>query len=325
MIGIVLALEEGGLLHALPGAAAERTLPGVRCAALDHRDGLALAAAPGDGVWAHRGDGWRRVREAGAGVVRIDPAGVCWAAAEGPSLHRSADGGESWDELANVPSIVRAHAARRPGVRRGGETPIVGVAFPHGHLLLGLRGVGAWLSRDGGQTWMRGDQIELSARSEPLQATDLGEHLNGLWEHPLLSDRLYAASRRGFFRSDDGGFTWQRAQQGLDRLHADGVAVLPGAPDTLLLSASSRPPGGGEAEAGGALFRSPNAGLRWERVRLGEEDEWARPPLVAAVTGGLAMLFAHAGSRLWASHDGGARWLPIAEDVPPARAMIAAL
>ena len=325
MIGIVLALEEGGLLHVLPGAAPERALPGVRCAALDHRDGLALAAAPEGGVWAHRGDGWRRVREAGAHLVRIDASGVCYAGEDGPRLHRSADGGDTWAELANVPSIVRAHAARRPGGARR-EATIVGVAFPQGHLLLGMRGVGTWLSRDGGQTWMRGDQIEMSARSEPLQAADLGEHLNGLWEHPQRSDRLYAVSRRGFFRSDDGGFTWQRAQKGLDRLHADGVAVLPGAPDTLLLSVSSRPPGGGAGgEAGGALFRSPNAGLLWERVRLGDEDEWARPPLVAAVPGGLDMLFAHAGSRLWASHDGGARWLPIAEALPPSVAMTAAL
>lgn len=322
VIGIVLATGHG-LMHVLPGSAAEVELPGVRAASLDYREGVAAAAAPERGVWMNDGLRWRQVWEGNAHVVRLAADGVCYVAESPPRLHRSRDGGETWDELVNVPSIVRAHAARRPGTQRA-EVTVVGIAFPQGQLLLGMRGMGTWLSRDGGHSWMRGDQIELSARSEPLQAVALGEHLNGLWDHQERSDRLYAASRSGFFRSDDGGFTWQRAQQGLDRYYANGVAVLPGTPDTLLLSIAAR---GADAEGGpeGALFRSINGGLMWERVTLGGQDEWSSPPLVGAVVGGMDMLFAHAGGSIWASHDKGARWLPIAEGLPPATAMVAAL
>ena len=322
MIGIVLATDEG-LLHVLPGSDAEVALPDVRCTSLDYRDGVAIAAAPGRGVWMNDGDGWEQVWEGNAHAVRLAGEGVCYAAETPPRLHRSSDGGKTWDELANVPSIVRAHNARRPGAPRR-EISIVGIAFPQGQLLLGMRGMGTWLSRDGGHSWMRGDQIELSARSEPLQAVALGEHLNGIWDHQERNDRLYAASRSGFFRSDDGGFTWQRTQQGLDRNNAHGIAVLPGTPDALLLSIAAR---GADADEGAdaALFRSVNGGLMWDRVTLGDEDAWARPPLVSAVVGGMDMLFAHAGGSIWASHDKGTRWLPIADGLPPATAMVAAL
>jgi hypothetical protein len=325
VLGIVLATDDG-LLHVLPGAAPDHALRGVRFAALDYREGVAIAAAPGRGAWMHRGHEWEQVWEGEARVVRIAADGACYVGEQQPRLHCSRDGGETWAELENVPSIVRAHSARRPGSSRA-EVAIVGIAFPQNQLLLGLRPIGTWLSRDGGYSWMRGDQIELSARSEPLQAADLGEHLNGIWEHPELSDRLYAASRRGFFRSDDGGFTWQRAQAGLDRLFVNGVAVLPGKPDTLLLSAASSGLEIGEAPAAAdaALFRSPNGGQAWQRVELGEEHVWPRPPLVAAVSGGTDVLFAHAGAQLWASHDRGARWLPIADALPPANAIVAAL
>lgn len=325
MIGIVLATDEG-LMHVLPGAAAELALPGVRCTSLDYRDGVAIAAAPDRGVWMHHGAGWRQVWEGDAAIVRLAADGVSYVAESRPRLHRSRDEGETWTELQNVPSIVRAQNARRPGAPRA-EVAIVGISFPQGHLLLGLRGIGTWLSRDGGHAWMRGDQIELSARSEPLQAADLGAHLNGIWEHPERSDRLYAASRRGFFRSDDGGFTWQRAQKGLDRLYVHGVAVLPGSPDTLLLSAAKRGVDGddGDASVEGALYRSLNAGLLWDRVTLADEDEWGRAAQVSAVTGGTSFLFAHVGPRIWASHDRGGRWLPIADGLPPSHAMVAAL
>ena len=321
VIGIVLATDQG-LMHVLPGADAEVALPGVVCTSLDYRDGVAVAAAPERGGWLNEGSGWRPVCEGNAHIVRLGD-GVCYVGESPPRLHRSRDGGETWDELVNVPSIVRAHAARRPGAARA-EVTIVGITFPQGQLLLGIRGMGTWLSRDRGLSWMRGDQIELSARSEPLQAVALGEHLNGLWDHQERNDRLYAASRSGFFRSDDGGFTWQRTQQGLDRYYANGVAVLPGTPDTLLLSIAAR---AADAEGGpeAALFRSVNGGLMWDRVELGGEDEWARPPLVGAVFGGMDMLFAQAGDTIWASHDKAARWLPIADGLPPATAMVAAL
>lgn len=329
MLGLVLTTDQG-IAHVLPGAGATWPLRDVRCTAIDYAAEVAIVAAPGQGAWMHRGERWEQVWEGDARAVRIAPDGACYIGEEPPRLHRSEDRGETWTELENVRSVVRAHRSRTPGASRG-DAAIAGIAFPHNQLMLGIRPIGTWLSRDRGQTWMRGDQIQLSARSEPLQAEDLGEHLNGLWEHPLESDRLYAASRRGFFRSEDGGFTWQRSQEGLDRLFVGGLAVLPGVlsgvPDTLLLSAARREPVSDTAPAddGAAAFRSTNGGRAWQRIVLGEVDAWPRLPLVSAVAGETAMLFVLAGGQAWASHDRGARWLPIAGDLPVANAMVAAL
>jgi photosystem II stability/assembly factor-like uncharacterized protein len=325
MLGLVLATD-AGLVHVAPGGGATLALTGPRFTTLDYRDGIAIAGAPGHGVWMHRGGQWARAWDGDPVAVRVAPDGRCYIAAAPPSLYRSADGGETWAEIEGVRNMLRHHLSRGSGERRG-QARVAGIVFPAGDLLLAVRPVGTWLSQDDGRLWMRGEQLQLSARSEPLQAEELDPHINGLWAHPEQHDRLYATVRSGIFRSDDGGYTWDRSYAGLDRAVGGGLAVLPGAADTLLLAVARTNPERADPDAtlapdNAALFRSTNGGARWTRVTIGDEDAWRRWPLVSAVAGSAGMLFVKAGPRAWASHDRGAHWLPIADDLPEAHAMV---
>src|SRR5262249_32074868 len=145
---------------------------------------------------------------------------------------------------------------------RNGAREVTGIAFSAG-TVVAAAGIGTFLTLDGGRSWA-------------LHSEGLDRKVHGLWEHPERNDRLYATSPSGFYRSEDSGYSWVQSLHGLDRSFARDVAVLPGAPDTLLLSASRRADGHESA-----LFRSVDGGIGWTRVLLGDEDEWAQPPLVS--------------------------------------------
>ena len=86
----------------------------------------------------------------------------------------------------------------------------------------------------------------------------------------------------------------------------------------------------------GALFRSPNGGVTWARVMLegtsgspsdsdrgGGGDDWPRIPCVTRLWDTEDTTFASAGDTVWASHDTGRNWMPLATGLPPANAIAA--
>ena len=205
------------------------------------------------------------------------------------------------------------------------DPQITALVFPRNFTLLAISPLGTWISRDRGRTWMRGDQIQHSARSEPLEAEDLDPRLLGLWEHPeVTGPRLRARSRRRLpqrrRRRSRGG---AHAPAPI-RVAAGSLALLPGTQDTLLLSTLAPNEDGVEGRA--TLLRSSTGGRSWEAVTLGEQSSWPRAPTRRRRRRRAGQwLFAIAGGSAWGSHDGGTRWLPLADDVPEANAMVPAL
>ena len=330
-LGVLLGTD-GGLYQLLPGEPLRCVLPDVGVTALDVRGGAVLAAAAGRGVWQHGGGGaadWRQVWEGDARAARTAPDGARYVGAAPAALLRAPPDADEWTPSPSLGSVVRYQRGRsRPGpgpsgraAGRAADPALSAVAFPRGALLAAVDGAGVWLSGDGGRSWL--------PRSEGVDA-----RVAALREHPEHGDRVYAVTAGGLFRSEDGGFSWLQSLSGLDRSAAHSAAVLPGAPDALVLAAARRvPAAAGEAARGGrggALFRSLDGGLRWTRLALGADDEWPDPPLVAALPGSRDTVFAAAGRRVWASHDRGGEWRPLTDPadaaaLPPVRALAAAL
>ena len=312
-LGVLLGSERG-LYQLLPGEPFRRILPELAVAALDVRDDVVLAAVPGRGVWQHDGDApddWRQVWEGDPRSVRVGPDGARYIGAAPAALLRAAPGSDAWAPSETLESVVR-YQRTSSGAAGGAGGALQAIAFPAGALLVAAGGAGAWLSNDEGRSWM--------PRSEGIDPA-----ITSLWEHPERGDRVYATTASGLYRSEDGGFSWLQSITGLDRSVAHGVAVLPGAPDALVLSAARR--AGGE---GGALFRSIDGGVRWIRLLLGDEDEWPAAPLVAALPASRDTVFAVASGRVWASHDRGGDWRPLtgaseARALPPPRCIAVAL
>jgi photosystem II stability/assembly factor-like uncharacterized protein len=292
-----------GLWILLPGEEPRRMLDCAPVVAIDVREEVAVLAAEGQGVWTRHDGEWRLTYAGDARRVRVTPEGTLLAGVSPAAVYASADG-ETWEEWGNLQNLLRYHAQRLQATTIARD--VGGFAFSAG-TIVAVTGIGTFQTLDGGRSWS-------------LHADGLDRHVHGLWEHPERPDRLYATSRSGFYRSEDGGYTWVQSLRGLDRSWAWDVAVLPGAPDTLLLSAARRT--GGED---GALFRSVDGGISWSRRMLDDEDEWPQAPLVCSLTSPIDALFVLAGGRVWGSHDGGEQWLPIAEGLPPARSLVAAV
>jgi hypothetical protein len=255
-------------------------------------------------VWLHEGRGWRQELALDATAVRVAPDGTLLAGATPPAVQASMLDG-SWAEWTALQNMLRYQRLRMVGKSGGRE--VAGIAFASSGTVVAVAGAGAFLTLDDGRSW-----------SPHFEGLDPEVH--GIWEHPERAHRLYAATASGFYRSEDGGYSWVQSLSGVDRPWCTDVAVLPGAPDTLLLAASHKATG-----EGSALFRSPNGGVNWSLVRLGDDDEWEQPVVVSSLGSPVEAFFVVAGGRAWGSHDRGEHWLPIAEGVPPAHALCAAV
>ncbi len=262
------------------------------------------------GVWVREKNGhWDRRWEGHVHCVRIAPDGLMIAGLEPAGVIISSDGGESWQERPGLGAVLRqATGVRRPS---NGVLAVTGLCFAGDGWLAGVDGGSAWLSHDGGWSWLR-------------SADGLPSEVRGVWEHPEQPDLAYASTAAGFFRSEDGGASWVQSLGGLDRSLAGTATVLPGTSDVLLLAAT-RLPSNERPESQTVVFRSADGGIAWRRVTLGGTDEWPVPPALCRLAGSTDTAFAAAGGYLWASHDRGQHWLPLAEGIPEARALAAVL
>jgi photosystem II stability/assembly factor-like uncharacterized protein len=133
----------------------------------------------------------------------IDPAdaGVMWSGGVSGGIWKTTDGGQRWepvaDEMVNLAVNSIAIDPRDGNVLYAGtgegyfREEVRGTGLP-------LRGNGIFVTRDGGETWQQ------------LPSTD-GTDFH--WVNDLIvsghdSRRIYAATRSGVLRSDDGGAAW---------------------------------------------------------------------------------------------------------------------
>jgi hypothetical protein len=280
------------------------------CLAADPRSPERLYCGTfGQGLWrsVDAGATWRPV---GPGIgsaavmsVTVGPDGVVWAGTEPSMLYRSDDGGDGWvarPTLAELPSATSWSFPPRPWthhVRWIAPDPSDGE-----RLFVGIELGGVMRSLDGGRSWE--DRKPGSQHDAHTLAT-----------HPGAPGRVYEAAGGGFAESRDGGESWRGHDAGLKWRYLWGLAVDPGDPELLLVSAS---PGPREAHdprfARAALHRRRGDGA-WEPVTNGlPAEEGTRGYVLATNPAEPAAFYAapHDG-RVHRSSDRGQTWqeLPI--------------
>lgn len=138
-------------------------------------------------------------------VLVIDPGKpqTMYAGGVSGGVWRTRNGGKRWEpvgeELGNIAINSMAMDPRDPstilvGTGEGYFREVVrGTGLP-------LRGRGIWATHDRGDTWSM------------LEATDTANFnfVNDIVFSPHDSDRIYAGTREGVFRSVDGGASWKR-------------------------------------------------------------------------------------------------------------------
>lgn len=259
-------------------------------------DGV-LRSDDGGETWSAAGLGGERVT-----AIAADPTapGAAWAGTEPSALYRSADGGRTWERargLVDLPSSSEWSFPPRP------ETHHVRWIAPHPHesgrLWLAVEAGALVATSDGGGTWR--DRVP----GGPYDTHEVAIH-------PERPETLRIAAGDGYCESGDGGDTWRWPEEGLEAGYLRSVAVDPGDPDVVVVSAAS---GAHSAYAAGRsdgrLYRR-EGDADWERVT----DGWPEQPETIAplLTGGAAA------GELWAadergvhrSANGGRSWAPAA-------------
>lgn len=217
--------------------------------------------------WEHvdTANGYKKVLSVAVSArEQIDGYGVVYAGTEPSALFRSEDGGNTWHELTalrKLPSAPTWSFPPRPytsHVRWITPDPLV-----TGRIFAAIEAGALVRSLDGGETW------EDRRPDGPFDT-------HTLVMHKLAPDRLYSAAGdgfmepgNGFVRSDDGGKTWYRPDEGLEYHYLWGMAVNPADPDTIIISAA---PGPEQAHyppsAQSAIYRRSD-GSQWQQVQTG--------------------------------------------------------
>ena len=213
-----------------------------------------------------------------------------WIGTEPSRVFRSTDGGttvESVDGLTAVPSASEWSFPPRPNTHH--VRWIEPCPADPGRWFVGVEAGALLVTPDAGATWV--DRPAGSRRDNHALAT-----------HPDAPDRVYAAAGDGFAESRDRGRSWRVVDRGLDHGYVWGIAVDPGDPETVLVSAAS---GASAAHRRGEAYlyrRRPGDGSG-----LGPRFERLDDRRIPTGTGTYRAVLASGGERgaIWALHDGG--------------------
>lgn len=156
-------------------------------------------------------------------------ASTVYSGTEPSTFSRSGDNGDSWqvmEAMNSMPSASEWSFPPRP------QTHHVRWIEPDPHqpgcLYVAIEAGALLRTEDGGETWH--DRVPDGPFDTHTAAT-----------YPLEAGRVYSAAGDGYYASEDGGQSWQRSMDGLRHRYLVGVAVDPGDPDTVLVSAAPGP------------------------------------------------------------------------------------
>lgn len=213
------------------------------------------------------------------------------------ALYLSLDGGQTFEEM---PAFRKHPGASNWSYPEAPYRSRLHRLFLHPQDLdvvcAGVLSGGFYLSGDVGRSWQ-----ERNGR--------LGRQVHDLAQHPLLPGRLYGCSAIGFYVSENLGEQWVERNHGLAYLHTSVLAVHPDEPNLVFLGAHRN------AAGGGSVFRTSDAGLRWQAC----EGLPFQPDLryTAMALKGQTLMVGTSQGELFMSRDLGTTWGKIRSAMPP--------
>jgi photosystem II stability/assembly factor-like uncharacterized protein len=280
--------------------------------------GAQCLAVAGDTVYVGcRGHGLKRsadggetfedlpLREQDVFSVAVGPDGTVYAGTEPSRLFRSHDGGDSWDELVALQEIPSRPNWRFPP--RPWTSHVRWIApSPHDPAVV-LVGIelGGLMRTDDGGASF--------SDHRPNAARDV----HCLTWHPSTPGRAYEAGGDGAAWSRDNGRNWERADAGRDRRYTWALAVDPADPDRWFVSAAPGPFQAHESRASNSAIHRWEGDGPWQ-VILGPLDSH-----VYALAAADHQLSAGLGDgTLLQSEDGGETWRELDERIGGVTALV---
>ncbi len=235
----------------------------------------ALAAGPGDTVYAGTGAGLYRTTDGGemwavikpdiyvVGIIVGDPGElyVC----EGHGIIKSTDGGENWQELLSISGLQVLFRA------------------PSGILYAGTLYHGMYRSSDNGESWQ---QINNGL-------PEVGSLIASIYSLAAgTASDLYLGTMNGVFRSTDDGNNWLPANDNLQESQVRSLVVTAGG--TVFAGTHDQ-----------GIYRSTDNGQNWQEVLYSVSHPWIRA--LTTNSGGDAFAGTDGGG-IYRSTDDGDTW-----------------
>jgi photosystem II stability/assembly factor-like uncharacterized protein len=202
------------------------------------------------------------------GAVAVDPAdpktvwvgtGESWvrnSVSVGDGIYRSTDAGDTWTKMGLADSERIARIVVNPKDSR------TVFACATGHLFDDSAERGVFRTKDAGKTWEKVLYVapDTGCADLAMDSQDPNILYAGMWQFRRRPDFFTSGGpKSGFFRSVDGGATWQPMKKGLPSgdLGRIAIAVAPSKPTVVYAAVES---------AKTALFRSEDRGQTWTEV-----------------------------------------------------------
>lgn len=247
-----------------------------------------------------------------------DPDKV-YAGVEDAALFHTADGGETWQELAGL----RGHGTGKswqPGA--GGmclHTILLDPDNPQ-RLYVGISAAGAFRSDDGGKSW-RPINRGLVSEYIPEPTAEVGHCVHNLAMHPSRPDVLFMQKHWDVMRSDNGGDSWVEISGNLPSDFGFPIAVHAHEPETVYVvpikSDSEHFPPDGKLR----IYRSRAGGNEWEALTNGlpQQDCYVnvlRDAMAVDSLDNCGIYFGTTGGQVYVSNNSGDSWTAIVRDLP---------
>lgn len=248
-----------------------------------NRPELLFAAVAFDGGYRSEdgGKNWTKIMEGDVRTFTVDPHDerVIYMGIGPIRLFRSEDSGKSWEPLDGMLALSDNVKKKWdvPARLRGVELPHVRHIFIHPEdqnlIWVLLEHGGNLLSRDRGRSW--------EDRSDGIDYVDM----HYIENYPGSKERFYVSSARGFFRTDDAGKHWRRAETGMPwgytELHSYSHEwhFMPGDTPRMVLCGGKGSPGVWSREKTtplGHILLSDDGGENWRISAngLGKENPY---------------------------------------------------
>jgi hypothetical protein len=231
----------------------------------------------------------------------------------GPSVFRSDDLGETWQQSSNGMTYGDGEGAPK-------ITAVWNVTPVNGSVYAGVGPAGLFRSADGGETWQHVEGLTNHPTRPTWQPGAGGLILHSIVPHPTDAERMWVAiSAVGTFETRDGGSTWEPRNKGVrvdfgpERFPETGQCVhklvkAAGDPDDLYQQNHC------------GVYRSSDGGLIWEDVSAGLPSDFGfamaahpRDPLTAWVIPLTSpedgRLMPDGAAAVWRTHDRGDTWI----------------
>ncbi len=255
-----------------------------------------------------------------------DEPGVLWCGTLPGGLFRSGDGGDSWELNRALWDDPRREEWFGGGADHPGIHSICVDPRDCRHITVGISCGGAWITRDGGQTWqpsgpgMRAEYMPPERQYEP----------NIQDPHCIAQcladpDTMWVQHHNGIFRSTDGANSWAEIAGAQPSTFGFAVAAHPREPGTAWFIPAVKDEKRYPADGRVVVNRTRDAGASFEMLTRGLPQQHAYDLVYRHALdvddSGEVLAFGSTTGSLWISENGGDDWETISSNLPPVYAV----